>query len=140
MNNNDYIRSAPRFFRLIGLTAALGCALLFILAGIIPAPLQEAANPVLVPNPVKSGWFLLWIQELVSWSKYWVYGVLIAGGWLVGLPWLGRQQASVQARWWPQERRVSTVLFVLLILAILLLTVLASWFRGENWELVLPWH
>jgi hypothetical protein len=139
MNRQGYINSSPRFFRLIGWAALLGTGTLVLLAAFVPAPLQEPANPALVPNPVKAGWFLLWIQEVVSWSKQWIYLVLAAGVWLVALPWLAGQPATEQASWWPRQRHWLNALFVLIVLSVLALSVLAIWFRGENWALVLPW-
>ncbi|MBL0226845.1 MAG: hypothetical protein IPQ16_15135 [Geobacteraceae bacterium] len=48
-----------------------------MLAAFVPAPLQTAADPSLYPKPVKSAWFLLWIQELVSWSRFMIWPVLL---------------------------------------------------------------
>ena len=139
MNNTDYVKSNPRFFRLIGWTTLLGVVVLCLLAALVPAPLQEPANPAIVPNPVKAGWFLLWIQEVVSWSKYWIYPVLVAGVWLLALPFLQRAPVTDRAVWWPRERRLTNSLFLLLVLTVLLLTGLALWFRGTNWTLLPPW-
>ncbi len=40
-------------------------ALLCTLAAVIPAPLQEAANPGMSPNPAKAPWYFMGIQELL---------------------------------------------------------------------------
>ena len=45
-----------------------GAAVLLLLAALVPAPLETPADPAHAPNPAKSAWFLLWIQELVSYS------------------------------------------------------------------------
>lgn len=140
MHNDHYIKSSPHFFRLIGWTAAVWCLLLCLLATLLPAPLQEPANPAMVPNPVKAGWFLLWIQEVVSWSKYWIYPLLATAVWLVALPWLGKAPVIERAAWWPRQRRLTNLLFLLLVLAVLLLTIMALWFRGANWGMVRPWQ
>lgn len=140
MSRSDgYIDSAPRFFRLIGWAAVCGVLALCLLAALLPAPLQEQANPALVPNPVKAGWFLLWIQEVVSWSKYGIYPVLAAGVWLLALPWLGRGPENERASWWPRERWASNLIFTLLVVLVLVLSILAICCRGENWAFVLPW-
>jgi membrane protein DedA with SNARE-associated domain len=139
-HESGYINSAPRFFRLILWAALLWTAILLVLAAVLPAPLQPPADPARVPNPVKAGWFLLWLQEVVSWSKYGIYPVLAAGVWLVALPWLGSGAERQRAVWWPRERVASALLLTVLVLAVLLLTVLALWFRGENWALVAPWR
>ncbi len=139
MKPDDYINSSPRFFRLIGWAAVFGLLALVLMAVLVPAPLQEPANQALVPNPVKAGWFLLWIQEVVSWSKYWIYPLLAAGVWLLALPWLGRCPENERVNWWPRERLTSNLIFVLLVLLVLVLSILAICFRGENWAFVLPW-
>ncbi|MHB9099540.1 MAG: selenite/tellurite reduction operon b-type cytochrome membrane protein ExtQ, partial [Syntrophales bacterium] len=61
---------------------------MLILAVFITAPLQAPADISRVPNPVKSAWFLLWIQELVSYSKYFAYLVAVIAGLFLALPWL----------------------------------------------------
>ena len=58
-----FVKSSPHFFRLISRSFWLLIVSLLIAAAFIPAPLQTAADPALTPNPVKSAWFLLWIQE-----------------------------------------------------------------------------
>jgi quinol-cytochrome oxidoreductase complex cytochrome b subunit len=37
-----------------------------VLALVIPSPLEEAANPLLTPNPAKAPWYFLWLQEIVA--------------------------------------------------------------------------
>ena len=54
-------------------------AFLVILAIFILAPLDGPADIASVPNPIKSAWFLLWIQELVSYSNYLVYPIIFLG-------------------------------------------------------------
>ena len=61
----EYVHSDPHFFRLIKVAMAFGLVLLLLLAAVIPAPLEGPADISRVPNPVKSAWFLMWIQELV---------------------------------------------------------------------------
>ena len=65
---HEFVKSSPLFFRLITRSMYACAAALLLLAALVPAPLQEQANPAVTPNPAKSAWFLLWIQELVSWS------------------------------------------------------------------------
>ena len=37
-----------------------------VLAMLIPSPLEEAANPLVTPNPAKAPWYFLWLQEIVA--------------------------------------------------------------------------
>ena len=136
--SRGYVKSSPRFFRLITASGTLAALALLLLATVIPAPLQEAADPARVPNPVKAGWFLLWLQELVSYSKYLVDGVLLLAVIFVALPWLFRRPAEIAA-WLPRDQRPVNLISLSLFILIVVLTVIALFFRGENWSFALPY-
>jgi hypothetical protein len=131
----DYVKSSPRFFRLIERSALLLTALLLLLPLLLPAPLQEAADPARTPNPVKSAWFLLWIQELVSWSRLMIGPVVALGALFLFLPWLPGTGHVHRARWFPKEQRAVNLLTVSVFLLITGLTIIALLFRGPNWSL-----
>ncbi len=133
-----YVRSSPYFFRRIRIAMTLLVSALLILAAFIPAPLQEPANVGRVPNPVKSAWFLLWIQELVSYSKYLIYAVLALAAACILLPWLTRGGSEAHAAWLKRDRLPVSVAVLSAFAAICALTVIAMFFRGENWAFVLP--
>lgn len=133
-----YVSSNPFFFRLIKLAAALTAALLMLLALFFPAPLQGPADIATVPNPVKSAWFLLWTQELVSYSKYLIYLIIgCALGFLL-LPYLPGSSPRRSARWFRKDQWLASTLCMAAFLGILTLTVIAMFFRGENWAFTLP--
>jgi hypothetical protein len=134
----EYVKSSPFFFRLIGTAMVLAAAVLLVLAFLFPAPLQEPANPGVVPNPVKSAWFLLWIQELVSYSAFMIYPVMIGALFFLLLPWLPVITPAHRGSWFPRDQRLVSGGTLALFLIILLLTVVASFFRGENWAFVSP--
>ena len=133
-----YVRSSPGFFRLIKIAMALLILLLLVLAALVPAPLQEPANLARVPNPVKSAWFLLWIQELVSYSKYLIYAVLALAAGLTMLPWLGGEGGPQHAAWLGREQLPVSVAALAAFVVIGALTAVGLYFRGENWAFVLP--
>ena len=135
---NDFVKSSPRFFRLIECSALLLVAILLVLAALIPAPLQEAADPARTPNPVKSAWFLLWIQELVSWSRLMIWPVMALAVLFLFLPWLPGSRHVHRASWFPQEQRLVNLLTVGVFLVITGLTIIALLFRGPNWLLAIP--
>jgi hypothetical protein len=133
-----YIKSSPYFFRLIGYAMTATVVGLLVLALLFPAPLQEPANLGVVPNPVKSAWFLLWIQELVSYSAFLIYLVISGALLFLLLPWLPVSSPAHKATWFPRDQRLITAVTITLFFAIVTLTVVASIFRGENWSLVSP--
>jgi len=130
---SGYVPSSPYLFRRVVRATVLFAAILLVLAGFLPAPIGEPADPGTVPNPVKSAWFLLWIQEVVSYSKNLVYLILAAAVSFLGLPWLAGRNPE-RARWFPPERRVVSMAALAAFLSILILTAVAMFFRGENWE------
>ena len=133
---NGFVKSSPHFFRLISRSFWLLVAILLVLAAYLPAPLQIAADPSTTPNPVKSAWFLLWIQELVSWSRFMIWPVMLLCIVCFLLPWLPGQVRTHHARWFPPGQRQISTATVLVAAAVLLLTIIALFFRGANWSLL----
>lgn len=132
------VPSSPHFFRIIKRAFFTGAAAIVALALVVPAPLGKPADPGRVPNPVKSAWFLLWTQELMSYSKELVYllvALLVA---FVLLPWLPGTRPSNRARWFPRDQWPATLLTLVTVLGILGLTAVAVFFRGQNWAFVTP--
>lgn len=110
---------------------------LLVAAALVPAPLEIAADPLHPPNPAKSAWFLLWIQELVSHGTAWIYVVLVLATVLVGLPWLRKSEAEYAA-WFQRGERVVATMVLVLALAVLGLTIVGLFMRGANWQLHMP--
>lgn len=133
----SYLKSSPHFFKPVLRAFWFGTAALLLLAALIPAPLQEPASLSKVPNPVKSAWFLLWIQELVSYRIWLIYPLIGIGLLFIGLPWLQRDLPE-QARWFGRPHRLLASLVLCLFVLIVALTVVGLFFRGENWALVWP--
>ena len=132
---NGFVKSSPYFLKIIRVSMYALIAALLILAALIPAPLQEQANPALTPNPAKSAWFLLWIQEMVSWSRYMIYPVMLLGCLFLLLPWLPGSVRIHRASWFPREQRLVSAATLCVTAAILILTVIALYFREANWAL-----
>jgi ABC-type uncharacterized transport system permease subunit len=80
---SQYVKSSPHFFRPVTRVMLLGIAVLLVVAALVPAPLETPADPAHAPNPAKSAWFLLWIQELVSYSTLAIYVALALAALLV---------------------------------------------------------
>ena len=132
------VPSEPHFFRLIKRSFIAGAVALLVLALAVPAPLQGPADPGRVPNPVKSAWFLLWTQELVSYSKDLVYLLVLLAAVLLFLPWLPGTRPANRASWFPRDQWPATLLTLAAFLGIAALTIVAVFFRGQNWAFVAP--
>ena len=114
----------------------IGVLLLF--AFIVPAPLHEPASITQAPNPVKAAWFFLWVQELASYSKYLVYMIMLIGLYFLLLPFLPGISEAKQAKWLPKDQQWINILTLIIFFGISALTIIAMFFRGENWVFVSP--
>lgn len=131
---SDQVPSSPHFFSLIRRGLLVIAVFLLAAAWLVPAPLETAADPLRPPNPAKSAWFLLWIQELVSHGTAWLYAVLLLAALFVALPWLRREPAARAAWFQPGERLVAWAVVAVVVLVVAL-TFTAMFLRGENWSL-----
>lgn len=134
---SKFVASSPNFFRPVKRSFLAGLALLFLLAALFPAPLEVAADPSRPPNPAKSAWFLLWIQELVSWNTLAIYVALALVALLVALPWLSTRPAE-SASWFPRNLRGVLSLILFVSVTVLVLTAVGLFFRGPDWRFVAP--
>lgn len=117
----------------------VGC--LLIAAFLFDAPLEEIANPNHPPNPAKAPWYFLGLQELVSYSAF-IGGVLIPGLIVVVLmlvPFIDRKKIGIGI-WFAKERSLANGLFLSFLLIMFALIVLGTYFRGANWNFVVPWE
>ena len=134
---SGYVSSTPHLFRLVTLGFVLCTAVLLLAAVFIPAPLELPADPAHAPNPAKSAWFLLWIQELVSYSTSAIYVALALVAMFVSLPWLPVPKLE-RAVWFPREHRPIAILVLAACGFILTLTLVGLFMRGPNWGFVSP--
>ena len=123
--------------------AALACILVLAWLGLlIEAPLDMPANPDFTPNPAKAPWYFLGFQELLLYFDPWLAGVvipflIIAG--LILIPLLDTDPGG--AGRYSFRRRIWAVLpFTSGLVFLALLTVMAAWFRGSNWDWYWPWQ
>jgi quinol-cytochrome oxidoreductase complex cytochrome b subunit len=128
-------------------------AVLSIMAAFMPSPLEEAANPLVTPNPAKAPWYFLWLQEIVTITtvrigSFTINGAFVGGvilpGILIGLmtawPWLDRSPSAAAGAWFPQTRRAQNIVFLVLVLFILALTIVGTFMRGPYWHFYWPWE
>ena len=110
---------------------------------LLPAPLEEAANPGASPNPSKAPWYFLGLQEMLVYYDPWLAGVVFPGLIIVGLgaiPYIdnnpkGNGYYTLKERKW----EIGTFLFGYLILWILLV-ILGTFLRGPNWNFFGPYE
>ena len=134
--------------------ATLGTiAVIGILSVFIASPLEEPANALVTPNPAKAPWYFLWLQEIVTDTTIrlgsftlngaFVGGVLLPGlliGLLTAWPWLDRSPALATGVWLPKVRARQNLVFLLVVLAVLVLTFIGMVMRGPYWYLYWPWE
>jgi len=103
------------------------------------APLEDPVNVLHPPNPAKAPWYFLGLQEMVSYSAFWggvgipALEVLI----LLALPYFDRGQKGV-GKWFARERLLANTLFMTFVIINILLIIVGTFFRGQNWEFVSP--
>jgi quinol-cytochrome oxidoreductase complex cytochrome b subunit len=128
-------------------------ALISILSVLVRSPLEEPANALVTPNPAKAPWYFLWLQEIVTDTTVTIGSFTINGAFLGGVllpgalvllltlwPWLDKSPAAAAGLWFPQTRRTQNLVFLLLTLAILVLTFIGVFCRGPYWQFYWPWQ
>ena len=132
-----FVKSSPHFFRPV--KRALAACLAALLAGavFVRAPLEMAADPAHPPNPAKSAWFLLWLQELVSHSTLGIYAAVALAVLLAALPWLPLPRRTT-AVWFARPLWPVTVAALAAAAFVAALTAIGLFLRGANWALVSP--
>ena len=107
---------------------------------LVDAPLEEIADAARTPNPAKAPWYFLGLQELVHYGAFFG-GVVVPTAMvlaLLALPYVDSRGGGVGV-WFARERRLANAVFGLLAVAVVVLTVVGTFFRGPNWAWVWPW-
>ncbi len=117
-------------------------AVLTVVSLLIQAPLEEPANPAHPTNPSKAPWYFLGLQELVSYDAFWggigIPGIVMT---LLALtPYLDRAGIVGKGVWFHRRRLLVNSLFGAFVLLNIFFIVLGTYFRGPNWEFILPWN
>jgi quinol-cytochrome oxidoreductase complex cytochrome b subunit len=147
------VNAVPDLTRRAAIATLGTIAVLSIVAALFRSPLEEAANALVTPNPAKAPWYFLWLQEIVTDTTirlggFTLNGAFIGGvilpGLLVGLltfwPWLDRSPADTAGVWLPRSRRAQNIVFLVVVLAVLLLTFVGTFMRGPYWQFYWPWE
>ena len=114
----------------------MGISLLF------NAPLEEGANPSVTPSPVKAPWFLVGMQELLSWGAPFFFGVLVPNIMIVLIiliPYMDRGREGIGV-WFHPSRRMANIIFTAAVTVYLGLIVIGQFLRGPGWIFYWPWQ
>jgi quinol-cytochrome oxidoreductase complex cytochrome b subunit len=147
------VNAVPDLVRRAAVSVLGTFAVISVLASFIRSPLEEAANPLVTPNPAKAPWYFLWLQEIVTDTTFTVGGFTVNGAFLGGVilptlilavltawPWLDRSPAEATGVWFHGSRRKQNAVFLLAVLVVVLLTVVGTFLRGPSWEFFWPWQ
>jgi quinol-cytochrome oxidoreductase complex cytochrome b subunit len=137
---NDEIFAWPHLLYLELVVALAVVVVLHVVSLLFMAPLEAIADPTRTPNPAKAPWYFLGLQELVHYSAL-IGGILVPTLLVVALivlPYLDRKPGG-SGRWFAPERRMANVIFTSLAAAMIVLTIIGTYFRGANWAWVWPW-
>jgi len=107
---------------------------ILVLSVIIKSPLGVPADFTTPPNPAKSAWFLLWIQEIVSIRGYLFNILALIFILYLFLPEISRRNEGF--RWFSKNDRSVWIFTLLFGGLIIVLTIIAYYFRGPDWSFV----
>jgi quinol-cytochrome oxidoreductase complex cytochrome b subunit len=147
------VNAVPDLVRRAAIAVLGTIAAVSIMAVFIASPLEEPANALVTPNPAKAPWYFLWLQEIVTdttihLGSFTINGAFVGGVVLPGLlvalltlwPWLDRTSAAVTGVWLPIERRTQNLVFLAVVAAVLIFTVIGLFLRGPYWNFYWPWE
>jgi len=147
------VASSPNLTRRLLLVTLGTLAVAALLTILFHAPLEEAANPNITPNPAKAPWYFLWLQELVTDTTFTIGGITINGALIGGIilpgilviaaiawPYLDKSPLSAVGVWMAKERRKQNLVFLIVVAAILILTIIGTYLRGPYWDFYWPWQ
>jgi quinol-cytochrome oxidoreductase complex cytochrome b subunit len=147
------VPSSPNLTRRLLLVTLATFVVASLLTILFHAPLEEAANPNITPNPAKAPWYFLWLQELVTDTTFTIAGVTINGALIGGIivpgilvlaavlwPYLDKSSARAVGVWMATERRKQNIVFLVIVGLILILTVIGTFLRGPYWNFYWPWE
>jgi quinol-cytochrome oxidoreductase complex cytochrome b subunit len=154
VNEDEHtVDSSPNLSRRLAVVSIATLALSSLLTIFARAPLEEPANPSVTPNPAKAPWYFLWLQELVTDTTFTIGGFTVNGALIGGIilpavlilalfiwPFIEKSPVQATGVWFAKERRKQNIVFLIIILAVLVFTVIGTFLRGPYWEFFWPWE
>jgi cytochrome b-561 len=151
LEESDLVFSSPELSRRAAMIFLIVFNLTLLLSILFNAPLEEAANPGVTPNPAKAPWYFVWLQELVASTTVHLGSLTISGGLLGGIlvpgilllilvvwPLLDRTPPTTEGVWFARERKAQNTIFALITIAIVILIIVGMVLRGPYWRLYWP--
>ncbi|HEY6119878.1 MAG TPA: cytochrome bc complex cytochrome b subunit [Pyrinomonadaceae bacterium] len=147
------VASSPNLTRRLLLVMLGTLAVASVLTILFHAPLEEAANPSITPNPAKAPWYFLWLQELVTDTTFTLAGITINGALIGGIivpgilvvaailwPYFDKSSVRAAGVWMATERGKQNWVFLIVVALILILTIVGTFLRGPYWNFYWPWQ
>ena len=143
MKQSDKIQVWPNLVRVEFLGALFVMVILVFWSFLIDAPLEEAANPTLTPNPSKAPWYFLGLQEMLVYFDPWIAGVVLPTLIIIGLmaiPYIDVNEKG-NGYYTFKERKNAILIFTFgfLILWVSLIVIGTFW-RGPGSYFFFPWE
>ncbi len=110
---------------------------------LIPAPLEEPANPQLTPNPSKAPWYFLGLQEILVYFDPWLAGVVIPTFIVIGLMAITYIDPNPKGNGYYTfaERKYEIFIFLFgFVILWVLLVFQGTFLRGPNWNFYGPYE
>jgi hypothetical protein len=140
---SDKIQVWPNLVRVEFLGALFVMIILVFWSFMINAPLEEAANPTLTPNPSKAPWYFLGLQEMLVYFDPWIAGVVLPTLIILGLMAIPYIDINPKGNGYYtfKERKSAILIFCFgFIVLWVSLIVLGTFWRGPGWYFFLPWQ
>ncbi|MCC7477179.1 cytochrome b N-terminal domain-containing protein [bacterium] len=147
------VNTVPVMLRRLWIVGLLTFVVTAGLAVLLGSPLEEAANPMVTPNPAKAPWYFLWLQELVTITTIHLGKLTINGGFVGGIlipmalmlwgfaaPLIDRSGRSAVGVWFARSRRWHNIAFIVACVLVIVLTYIGTYMRGPNWQIIWPWE
>ena len=152
-DEKEKVPSSPNLTVRLTVVTLATLAVSMLLTLLVRAPLEEAANPAVTPNPAKAPWYFLWLQELVTITTFTIGGITINGALIGGIilpgvlvlaavlfPYFEKSPIHTIGKWLPKDRKWQNIVFLIIVAFILVLTFIGTFMRGPYWELYAPWQ
>jgi menaquinol-cytochrome c reductase cytochrome b/c subunit len=134
----DKVHTWPHLLVVEFVAALAMTAFLLVFSAFVNAPLLGMANPNLTPNPSKAPWYFLGLQELLTMFHPMVAGVTIPGIGLIVMGAAGYIDKNPSNK--PEDRKFAIGLMTIFLMFWAVLVIIGSFFRGEGFNFIMPWH